>query len=82
MLYCNTDNVWLQNHCKSNAAVWVFSTVYLVVDEDPVRVFAGTELQTVVHGNRVVRLLFSVNLISYRRKKESEREVDMTGKSQ
>lgn len=83
MLYRNIRDVRRQNLGKYNvnieytAAACVSNTEYLVVDVDPVGVFAGTELQTVVHGNRVVRLLLNVNVISYQR----ERERDMMGKS-
>ncbi len=84
MLYRNIRDVRGQNLGKYNvnteytAAAWVSNTVYLVVDVDPVGVFAGAELQTVVHRNRVVRLLLNVNVISYQR--ERERERDMMGK--
>ncbi len=81
MLYRNIRDVRWQNLGKYNvnieytAAAWVSNTEYLVIDVDPVGVFAGAELQTVVHGNRVVRLLLNVNVISY------QRERDMMGKS-
>lgn len=60
----NSNLSWIFN---SSRGVWVYRPLYLVIDVDPVRIFAGTELQTVVQANRVIRLLLSVIFISYQR---------------